>query len=93
MTKTKFPLRPLGAMLFIKPDAPEDVSKGGIIVPDSVKERPNKGKVMALGEDLKDKPVKIGDKVFHVKSGGLEFEVGGEIYVQLRYTDCLCIDE
>lgn len=89
MPKT-FPLTPFASMLIIRPDKPEDKTAGGIIVPDSVKERPNKGTVVALGEDLAEKPVKLGDKLYHVKSGGLEFEVEGQIYVQLRYSDCLC---
>ena len=70
----KFPIEALQSNVIILPCNAEDISLGGIIIPDSVKERPNKGEVVSLGEDLKDKPIKIGTLVYHVKGAGVEVE-------------------
>src|ERR1700688_614686 len=85
----EFPIEALQSNIIIKPCAAEDVSEGGIIIPDSVKERPSKGRIVSLGEDLKDKPVKIGTLVHHVKGAGVEIEWKKESYFIMRYTDCL----
>lgn len=89
----KFPIEALQSYLIIKPCEAESKSEGGIIIPDSVKERPSKGYVVSLGEDLKDKPIKIGTLVHHVKGGGIEVEYNKESYFILRYTDCLAFDK
>ena len=86
-----FPVEALQSNLIIKPAAPDDKSEGGIIIPDSVKERPSKGEVVSIGEDLKDKPIKVGMFVWHVKSAGTKFEHNKQEYYIMRYTDCLAV--
>jgi chaperonin GroES len=66
---------------------------GGIIIPDSVKERPNKGEIVSLGEDLANKPIKVGMLVYHVKGAGMEVEYNDEKYYIMRYSDILCYDK
>jgi len=89
----EFPISALQNYVIIKPCEAESISIGGIIIPDSVKERPNKGTVVSLGEDLKDKPVKIGTLVYHVKGAGIEVEHNHEPYFIMRYSDLLCFDK
>lgn len=67
-----FPVQPIHSNIVILPFAPDDVSKGGIIVPDSVKERPSKGTIKAVGPNT---TLKVGDVVLHVKNAGTEIEV------------------
>jgi chaperonin GroES len=88
-----FPIVALQSHIIIKPCEAESVSVGGIIIPDSVKERPNKGTVISMGEDLKDKPIKKGTLVYHVKGAGIEVEHNKEAYYIMRYSDLLCYDK
>lgn len=89
----EFPSEALQSNVIIFPCKAEDVSVGGIIIPDSVKERPSKGTVVSLGEDLKDKPITIGTLVHHVKGAGVEMEYNKESYFIMRYSDLLCYDK
>lgn len=86
-----FPIEPLHEKIVIKPFPAEEVSEGGIIIPDSVKERPNKATVVAVGGGLKDRPMalQVGDVVFHVKEAGIEVEHKKEQYFIVRDTDVL----
>jgi chaperonin GroES len=86
-----FPVEPIHCNIVILPFAADDVSKGGIIVPDSVKERPSKGTVMAVGGGLKEREMvlKPGDVVLHVKNAGTEIEVDGTKYYLMRDNECL----
>lgn len=90
--KEKCPIQAMQSNIIIKPCEAESISKGGIIIADSVKERPNKGWVVSLGEDLKDKPIKIGTLVYHVKGAGTEVEIDEVQHFIMRYTDCLCFE-
>jgi chaperonin GroES len=92
-TEEWFPTAAIQSNIIIKPCEAEGVSEGGIIIPDSVKERPSKGKVISMGEDLDNKPVKVGMIVHHVKGAGVEMEYQKEAYFIMRYSDCLCYDK
>ena len=89
-------LQPLGDRLVVKPMESEVVTKGGIILPDTAKEKPQEGKVVAAGpgrlsEDGKRiaMEVKVGDVVLYVKYGGTEIKIDGEEMIVLRESDIL----
>lgn len=89
-------LQPLGDRIVVKPIEREEVTKGGIVLPDTVKEKPQEGKVLAAGpgrlsEDGKRiaMDVKVGDVVLYVKYGGTEVKVDGEELMILRESDIL----
>lgn len=81
---------PLHDYVIVKSFPPDDVTEGGIIIPDSVKERMNKATVMAMGELLTEKTVKVGDAVFHVKGAGTLIQHNKEDFYIMKYTDLLC---
>ncbi len=87
-------LQPLADRVIIKPTAKEEVTKGGIILPDTAKEKPQEGKILAVGPGrLSDdgKPikmdVKVGDRVIFAKYAGTEIKVDDEELVILRESD------
>ena len=89
-------IEPLGDRVVIKPTAKEDVSKGGIVLPDTAKEKPQEGKIIAVGpgrltEDGKRiaMEVKKGDKVIYSKYAGTEFKLEDEELVIMREGDIL----
>jgi chaperonin GroES len=89
-------LEPLGDRVVIKPTPKEDVSKGGIVLPDTAKEKPQEGKIIAVGpgrltEDGKRiaMEVKKGDKVIYSKYAGNEFKLDDEELVIMREGDIL----
>ena len=89
-------LQPLADRLVVKPIEREEVTKGGILLPDTVKERPQEGKVIAVGpgrksEDGKLIPmdVKVGDVVIYAKYGGTEYKIEDEEVIILRESDIL----
>jgi len=89
-------LQPLGDRLVVKPIEGEQKTKGGIILPDTAKEKPQEGKVLAVGpgrltEDGKRiaMEVKVGDVVLYVKYGGTEVKIEGEELMVLRESDIL----
>ena len=91
-------MQPLADRLVVKPIAREEVTKGGIVLPDTAKEKPQEGEVLAAGpgrmtEDGKRIPmdVKVGDIVFYTKYGGTEIKVDGEELMILRESDVLAI--
>ena len=77
----------------IKPAAAEEKTLGGIIIPDSAKEKPLKGEVVAVGNGTKDEEmvVKNGDTVLYGKYAGTEIELDGEKYLIMRQSDILAI--
>lgn len=91
MSKNAFPIEPLHEKIIVLPFPAEDKTTGGIIVPDSVKERPNKATVVAVGTGINERPMalKVGDVVLHVKGAGMEIECNGTKYYLMRDTDCL----
>jgi len=91
-------IRPLGDRVLVKPLEEKEISKGGIIIPDSAKEKPQEAQVVALGTGKRDDDgklieftVKIGDKVLVSKYGGTEVKVEGESYTIMREDDILGI--
>lgn len=88
-------IKPLGDRVLIEPTAAEEVTMGGIIIPDSAKEKPLKGKVIAVGQGTKDEPMilKEGDVVLYGKYAGNELEYEGEKYLMMRQNDVLAIVE
>lgn len=87
--------RPTRDRVLVLPDKQEEKTAGGIIVPDSAKEKPFTGKVIASGPGLKDLPneTKVGDKVYFSKFAGTEVELDGIEYLILTEgSDILLID-
>ncbi|HOX38387.1 MAG TPA: co-chaperone GroES [Candidatus Brocadiia bacterium] len=89
-------IRPLGDRIVVKPVEAEERTAGGIVLPDTAKEKPLKGKVIAAGDGrLLDSgerapvAVKAGDTVLYGKYSGTEVKVGGEEYLILRESDLL----
>ncbi len=89
-------LKPLADRLVVKPIEREEVTKGGIVLPDTVKEKPQEGKVLAVGpgrlsEDGKRiaMDVKVGDIVIYAKYGGTEYKIDDEEVIILRESDIL----
>jgi len=97
---TKFKIRPLGDRVVVEPLEAEEKTKGGIILPDTAKEKPQEGKVVAIGKGkVNDKgevipmEVKVGDKVLYGKYSGTEVTVDNKQYIILREDDILAIVE
>ena len=86
-------IRPLADRVLVKPAAAEEKTVSGIIIPDSAKEKPLKGEVIAVGEGTKDEQmvVKKGDEVLYGKYAGTEIEIDGEKYLIMRQSDILAI--
>jgi chaperonin GroES len=83
-------LVPLGDRVVVKTVEMEEKTSGGIIIPDTAKEKPVMGKVVAVGNDDEVKEnLKAGDKVIYAKYGGTEVELDGEQYIVLAYGDVL----
>ncbi len=86
-------IKPLADRVLIKPAAAEEKTVSGIIIPDSAKEKPLKGEVVAAGNGTKDEDmvVKAGDNVLYGKYAGTEIEWEGEKYLIMRQSDILAI--
>lgn len=86
-------IKPLADRVLISPTPAEEVTMAGIIIPDSAKEKPLKGKVLAAGNGAKDEEmvVKEGDEVLYGKYAGTEIEFEGEKYLIMRQSDILAI--
>ena len=93
-------VRPLHDRLIIKALEEEEKTKGGIIIPDTAKEKPVEGKVIAVGagrinKDGKKMPLEIkeGDRVLYAKDGGTEIKMDGEEYLMMKEDDILAVIE
>lgn len=88
-------IKPLADRVLINPTPAEEVTVSGIIIPDSAKEKPLKGTVIATGNGTKDEEmtVKEGDTVLYGKYAGTEIEVDGEKYLIMRQNDILAVLE
>ncbi|HAK37320.1 MAG: co-chaperone GroES [Nitrospinaceae bacterium] len=93
-------IRPLQDRILVQPILEKEVRKGGIIIPDSAKEKPIEGRVKAvgkgkIGEDGKaiKLEIKVGDKVLYSKYGGTEIKIDGEDYLLMREDDVLGVIE
>jgi chaperonin GroES len=92
-------LKPLGDRLLVRPVEEEETTASGIVLPDTAKEKPQKGKVLAVGDgkldDGKRVPLDVaeGDEVLYSKYGGTDITVDGEDLLVLRESDVLATDE
>ena len=86
-------ITPLADRVLIEPMAAEEVTVGGIIIPDSAKEKPLKGTVLAAGKGTKDEEMvlKAGDTVLYGKYAGTELELESKKYLIMRQSDVLAI--
>jgi chaperonin GroES len=89
-----FKIKPLADRVIVKPNAAEETTKGGIILPDTAKEKPIEGTIVAVGagrvtEDGKNVPMnlKAGDKVLYGKYSGTEIKIEGVEYLIMRESD------
>lgn len=89
-------LKPLADRVIVKPIVKEEVTKGGIVLPDTAKEKPQEGEIVAvgpgkLGDDGKriEMELKKGDKVIYAKYAGTEWKQNGQEYLILRESDIL----
>ena len=82
-------VKPLGDRVLIEPVPVEEKTAGGIIIPDSAKEKPLKGKVLAVGPGKKDEPVtvKAGDEVLYGQYAGTEVKLEGKTLLIMRESD------
>jgi len=93
-------LKPLGDRLVVKPLEGEEVTPGGIVLPETAKEKPQKGQVLAVGPGARDEEgkrikmdVSVNDKVLFAKYAGTEIKIDGEKLLILRESDILAILE
>ena len=97
-TPSKTTLRPLGDRVVIEPTPREEMTKSGIVLPDTAKEKPQEGEVLAVGpgkilDDGKREAidVAVGDKVLYAKYAGTEFKIDGEELLIVKQSDILAI--
>jgi chaperonin GroES len=93
-------IRPVGDRVVVKPAAKEEVTRSGIVIPDTAKEKPQEGTVISVGSGrLLDNgeratiDIKEGDRVLFAKYGGTEFKLDGEDLLVLRESDILAVLE
>ena len=91
MAKVK--ITPIADRVIVEAAAAEEKTAGGLIIPDTAKEKPQKGKVIAVGTGKKDEPmtVKVGDEVLYGKYAGTEITVDGKDYLIMRESDIFAI--
>ncbi len=89
----KVNIKPLADRVLVEPAAAETKTASGIIIPDTAKEKPQKGKVVAVGPGTKDEPVTVkeGDMVLYGKYAGTELKLDGVDYLIMRESDILAI--
>lgn len=93
-------IRPLGDRVLIRREEAEEVTAGGIIIPDTAKDKPSKGTVVAVGEGIRNDKgelikmtLKAGDKVYFTKWGGSEVKLNDEELLIMKESDVLAIIE
>ncbi|MGI8893853.1 MAG: co-chaperone GroES [Bacteroidia bacterium] len=86
-------LKPLADRVLVEPAEAEEKTASGIIIPDTAKEKPQQGKIVAVGNGKKDEPmtVKVGDKVLYGKYAGTEIKHDGREYLIMRESDIFAI--
>jgi len=89
----KVNIKPLADRVLIEPAEAEEKTAGGIIIPDTAKEKPQKGTIVAVGPGKKDEPitVKVGDKVLYGKYAGTEINIDGRDYMIMRESDVVAV--
>jgi chaperonin GroES len=93
MIMAKLNVKPLADRVLVEPAAAEEKTAGGIIIPDTAKEKPQKGTIVAVGNGKKDEPmtVKVGDKVLYGKYAGTEIVIEGNDYLIMKESDIYAI--
>jgi len=96
----KLKLKPLGGRVIVEPIEQEDMTAGGIILPETAKEKPQEGKILAAGPGERDEDgeripmeVQVGDKVLYAKYSGTEVKLDGKKLLILRESDILAVVE
>jgi chaperonin GroES len=86
-------IKPLADRVLVEPAEAEEKTASGIIIPDTAKEKPQRGKVIATGSGKKDEPMelKAGDEVLYGKYAGTEINYDGKDYMMMRQSDILAI--
>jgi len=97
---SKLKLKPLGGRVIVEPIEQEEMTAGGIILPETAKEKPQEGKILAAGPGERDEDgkrvamdVKVGDRVLYAKYSGTEVKVDGKKLLILKENDILAIVE
>lgn len=100
MKKPKLNLIPSAGYVIIEPLEAETKTSSGIYLPDTASEKPQKGKVLAVGEDettdsgtKKKSPAKVGDWVIYKKWGGNEVKIGNKEYLFVKFEDILAVEK
>ncbi|MDG1032485.1 MAG: co-chaperone GroES [Flavobacteriaceae bacterium] len=90
---SKLKIKPLADRVLVEPLEAETKTASGIIIPDTAKEKPQKGNIVAVGPGTKDNPVtvKVGDSVLYGKYSGTELKLDGKNYLIMRESDVLAI--
>ena len=86
-------MKPLADRVIVAPAAAEEKTKSGIIIPDTAKEKPQRGEIVAVGNGKKDEPmtVKVGDQVLYGKYAGTEISIDGQDYLIMKESDIFAI--
>ncbi len=86
-------IQPLADRVLVEPSAAETKTASGIIIPDTAQEKPQKGKIIAVGPGTKENPItlKVGDKILYGKYSGTELKHEGSDYLIMRESDILAI--
>ncbi len=86
---SKLSFKPLADRVLVEPAAAEEKTASGIIIPDTAKEKPQKGQIVAIGTGKKDEPlnVKVGDQVLYGKYSGTEVTIDGTEYLIMKEAD------
>lgn len=84
---------PIADRVVVEPAAAEEMTAGGLYIPDTAKEKPQRGKVVAVGAGKKDEPmtVKVGDHVLYGKYAGTEIQIDGQDLLIMRESDLFAI--
>jgi len=87
--------RPMSGKVLVQPQAAEQKTSSGIIIPDSAQEKPQRGKIVAVGNEKKDEKmeVKVGDVVLYGRYSGTEIKIDNQDYLIMNQTDILLVVE
>jgi chaperonin GroES len=90
---SKLSIRPLADRVVVEPAPAEEKTAGGIIIPDTAKEKPQRGTIVAVGTGKKDEPltVQVGDAVLYGKYSGTEITIDGKDYLIMREADIYAV--
>ena len=91
--KKSLSIKPLADLVVVMPEAAETTTASGLVIPDTAKEKPQRGVIVAAGPGKTDEPVtlKVGDTVLYGKYSGTEINIDGEDYLIMRESDVLAI--